>query len=230
MWGWYQDIVAAVDEVTAGGEVPASGARAYDQLKQAVARTAAEDPSSLPAQASGSLSIDEVVSNVAVLLFGGIVTTEATTSTLLHYLLADPDNWTALRDDRTLIGAAVEEALRFEPAAAVVDRYATRDSVLGRATIASGDLVRVSLSAPNRDPDLFPDPDQFDIRRANAGQHVTFARGPHACLGIHLARLETSIAVESLLVHLPDLQMDSDGAVGPEGLIFRGPPSVSAIW
>ena len=232
LWSWYVDIVAAVDEVTAGHPVPSSGAEAFDRLKEAVTRTISADSDSMPGTVArtGDLTPDEVVSNIAVLLFGGIVTTEATTTTLLHQLLGSPEDWAALLQDRALVPRAVEEALRFEPAAAVVDRYATSNIFLGEAQIAEGDLVRISLSAPNRDPDTFPEPDRFDIRRKNANQHLAFARGPHACLGIHLARLEAMIAVETLLDRMPGLRAAEEGPKGPDGLIFRGPPSVEAIW
>jgi cytochrome P450 len=130
-----------------------------------------------------------------------------------------------LCDDMSLVGDFVEESLRFEPSASVVDRYATRDVTLGAAEIATGDLVRVSLSAANRDPDVFPHPDRFDLSRANLRRSVTFARGPHACLGVHLARLEARLAVESLLTTGKTLDLDHPTPV--TGLVFRAPDSVS---
>ena len=90
---------------------------------------------------------------------------------------------------------AIEESLRLEPAAAMVDRYATADVTLGDAAIRRGELVSVSVAAANRDPATFPDPDRFDVRRENARQHLAFARGPHVCIGMHLARLEAHTAV-----------------------------------
>ena len=108
-----------------------------------------------------------------------------------------------VRHDPTLIRNAVEEALRYEPAAAVVDRYATRDARLGDASIKTGELVRISLASPNRDPAIFSDPDRFDVTRPNANQHLTFALGPHACLGIHLARMETAMCLGAIVEELP---------------------------
>jgi cytochrome P450 len=122
----------------------------------------------------------------------------------------------------------VEEAFRIEPSAAAVDRYATRDVVLGGVAITGGDLVRVSLSAANRDPGIFDEPDRFDLHRENLGKSLTFVRGPHACLGLHLARLEAVAAVGALLDELTGLRA---GDLAPiAGLVFRTPETVEAKW
>jgi cytochrome P450 len=133
----------------------------------------------------------------------------------------------ALRADRTLIPAAVEESLRLEPAAAVVDRYATRDVELGGASIRAGDLVTASITGANRDPAVFADPDRFDLARANVRQQLAFARGPHVCIGLDLARLEAATALDALL-DLPGLRLTGDTA--PRGLVFRKPPAVYMTW
>ena len=228
--GWYQEIVAAVDAVTAGGEVPETGRTAFEALRSAVAASIADSALLAPVRAAGTLTEDEIVSNVAVLLFGGIVTSESTTATVFWYLLHHPEQLREVEADRSLVANAVEEAMRLEPAAAVVDRYATRPVELAGASIAEGDLVRVSLAAANRDPAVFLDPDRFDLRRKNAQQHLAFARGPHACLGIHLARLEAAAAVGAVLDRLPGLRPDPDRMQPIEGLIFRAPPTVRAQW
>jgi cytochrome P450 len=138
---------------------------------------------------------------------------------------------------------------------AIVDRYATRDvelgdARLGGAAISPGDLVSVSLAGAGRDPAVFTDPDRFDVRRDNARQNLAFARGPHFCLGMHLARLEARAALTAAFSQLPGLRLDPDhraaghgaadrGAAGhraadrgaaPRGLVFRKPPSLPVCW
>nr|WP_239070298.1 cytochrome P450 [Amycolatopsis sp. SID8362] len=142
---------------------------------------------------------------------------------LLRHLLREPSP-----PDRALIPAAIEESLRLEPAAAVVDRYATRDVSLAGASIARGDLVTVSLTAANRDPAVFANPDVFDPSRPDLRKQLAFAHGPHFCLGADLARLEARIAVETVFDRLPGIALESD--VAPSGLVFRKPAAVPARW
>ncbi len=124
----------------------------------------------------------------------------------------------------------MEESLRLEPAAAVVDRYATRGVELGGAAIHERELVRVSLAGANRDPAVFPEPDRFDVRRENAKLQVAFAHGPHVCLGMHLARLEAQIAVRRALERLPGLRLDPERPSVTSGLVFRKPLELSVRW
>jgi cytochrome P450 len=180
-------------------------------------------------QATATLSQTEVVSNAAVMMFGGIETSEGMTTSLFWHVLTTPGALDAVMTDRSLIANAVEESLRLEPAAARVDRYATDDVALGGANIRRGDLVIVSLTAANRDPETFPDPDAFDFARQNARSHLAFAQGPHACVGLHLARLETQAALESALDGWPGLRIQ-DGATAPTGVVFRKPRSLPVAW
>ena len=170
------------------------------------------------------------MSNAAVLLFGGIETTEGMITNAVLHLLSHPDQLSLVRGDPGLVPGAVEESLRLEPAAAVVDRYATCDIQIGGAAIRRGDLVTVSLAGAGRDPAVFPDPDRFDVRRGNARLHLAFARGPHFCLGAHLASLEAQAAVRALLRSLPGLRLDPERPSAPRGLVFRKPPSLHVLW
>jgi cytochrome P450 len=232
--GWYDAIVAAVTSVTAGEPVTQEGRDAFDALRASLEPAIARDSdSSLVAAAAGDaggLSHDEVASNAAVLLFGGIETTEGMIANALWHLLSHPDQLALVEADRGLLRNAIEESLRLEPAASVVDRYATRDVGLARASIRRGDLVRVSLAGANREPSVFPDSDRFDVRRANAKLHATFAHGPHVCIGMHLARLEAHAALEGLLDRLPGLRLDRERPSAPRGLVFRKPPTVHVLW
>lgn len=227
---WYDSIVRSVSDITAGQEAGPAGAAAYAQLRAAVEATVAAGGSSLLASAAGQLAPPEVASNAAVLMFGGIETTEAMITNALLHLMRHPDQLALVRADPDLLDGAIEESLRLEPGAAVVDRYATRDTVLGPATIRRGDLVTVSLTGANRDPAVFPDPDRFDVRRANARLQLAFAHGPHYCLAAHLARLETRIALQRLLERLPALRLDPDHPTTPQGLVFRKPLTLHVLW
>jgi cytochrome P450 len=179
---------------------------------------------------TGGLSTSEVVSNAAVLMFGGIETTEGMICNAILHLLSHPAQLSLVTADRNLLPGAVEESLRLEPSAAVVDRYATAGTLLGAASIRRGDLVIVSIAAANRDPAVFAEPDRFDIRRANARQNLGFARGPHFCPGAQLARIETRAAVDAILDQLPGLRLDQARPSAPRGLVFRKPPALHVRW
>jgi cytochrome P450 len=230
--GWYDAIVASVTEITAGHGPTEAGARGYAALRDAMAPALARAPgSSLLAAAAGDaggLSQDEVMSNAAVLLFGGIETTEGMIANAIAHLLAHPAELAAVRADPGLLANAIEESLRLEPAAAVIDRYSTRATTLGRAEIGERELVIVSIAGANRDPAVFPAPDRFDVRRPNAKLHAAFAGGPHVCIGMHLARLEAQAAVAGALDRLPGLELAGDPAV--RGLVFRKPDALRVRW
>lgn len=228
---WYDAIVRSVSDITAGRAAGSDGGAAYAQLRAAVETTiASRGASSLLGSAAGRLTEPEVASNAAVLMFGGIETVEAMITNALLHLLRDPVQLALVRADADLLDGAIEESLRLEPGAAVVDRYATRDTELGPATIKEGELVTVSLAGANRDPAVFPDPDRFDIRRENARLQLAFAQGPHYCIAAHLARLETRIALQRLLERLPALRLDPDRPATPYGLVFRKPPALHVLW
>jgi cytochrome P450 len=232
--GWYDGIVAAVTEVTAGNPVTPAGREAFAALRSSVEPALDRDPgSSLVAAAASEatgLSRDEVVSNVAVLMFGGIETTEGMIANAILHLLTHPEQRELVDEDRTLLPNAVEESLRLEPAAAVIDRYATRDVTFGGASIGAGELVTLSIAGANRDPEVFPQPDRFDVRRDNARLQIAFAHGPHVCIGMHLARLEAYTAVARLFDRLPHLRLDPARPSVPRGLVFRKPPTLYAAW
>ncbi|HEV7177973.1 MAG TPA: cytochrome P450 [Solirubrobacteraceae bacterium] len=230
---WYDAIVSAVTEITAGSDVPPSGREAFAALRERLLEVIrSEDSGSLLAAAASEteLSDDEIVSNAAVLLFGGIETTEGMIANAIVALLEHPAELQRVRADPSLLDAAIEESLRLEPAAAVVDRYATGDVELDGITIGGGDLVRVSIAAANRDPALFADPNRFDLDRPNAGRHLAFAHGPHVCVGVHLARLEARTALTILLESLPGLRLDPERPTEVRGLVFRKPPALHVVW
>jgi cytochrome P450 len=240
---WYDGIVAAVQaEGAAAGRgaladagadgvtsVAAGGTAAFGELAASLREVIARGDSLL-AEVTGPLAEQEAISNAAVLMFGGIETTEGMIANALLHLLSSPAQLALVLADPGLVPAAVEESLRLEPAAAVVDRYATVGTRLGGTAIQAGDQVTVSITGANRDPAVFADPDVFDVRRANAGRHLAFAHGPHFCLGAHLARLEAQVAVGTLLARLPQLRLDPGYPSAPRGLVFRKPPALRVRW
>ena len=232
--GWYEAIVQAVTDITSGQPPSARGTEAFDRLRAAIGPALDRSPSaSLVAAAAteaGRLPPDEVVSNAAVLLFGGIETTDGMIANAILHLLTHADQRALVESEPALLLSAVEESLRFEPAAAVIDRYATRDTELGGAAIRQGELVTVSIAGANRDPATFPEPDRFDVRRPNAHLHLAFAQGPHVCLGMHLARLETQTALRAVLRRLPRLRLDPARESVVRGLVFRKPQSLHVVW
>ena len=244
---WYDGIVAAVQaEGAAAGRgalpdtgadtgadgvtsVAAGGTAAFGELAASLRQVIARGDSLL-AEVTGPLAEQEAISNAAVLMFGGIETTEGMITNALLHVLSSPAQLALVLADPGLVPAAVEESLRLEPAAAVVDRYATVGMRLGAAAIQAGDQVTVSITGANRDPAVFADPDVFDVRRANAGRHLAFAHGPHFCLGAHLARLEAQVAVGTVLARLPRLRLDPGYPSAPRGLVFRKPPALRVRW
>jgi cytochrome P450 len=221
---WYAAISDAVSGVSAGRANTVEGSQAFAALAERV-HAAIAGRSLLADVVRDGLAAADAVANAAVLMFGGIDTTAGMITNAVLHLLSHPD-----QVDLDRIDDAVEESIRFEPAAAVVDRYATRDVALAGAPIARGDLVTVSIAGANRDPAVFAEPDRFDVFRANARQHLAFARGPHFCLGADLARLETRAVLEALFTRLPDLRLEPARPAAPRGLVFRSPPALHVRW
>lgn len=224
---WYDEIVAAVSKAS-DGEVQAHvRPSVVDDLGDRVSATI-DEGSSLLAAAAGPLSSDEVISNAGVLLFGGIETSETMTANVLFHLLSHPTALEDVRADPDLVVRAIDESLRLEPPVIQLDRFATADAELAGVTIKRGDFVMLSVAGANRDPEFYPDPDRFDVHRPNARTHLAFARGPHVCLGMHLARVEARAAVAAVFRWLPGLRLD--GPVEMTGSVFRKPSQVPAAW
>lgn len=176
------------------------------------------------------LSDDEIYPFLLLLLPAGAETTYRSSSNLLFGLLTCPDQLSAVIADRALLPQAIEEALRWEPPLLMISRTATADVTLGGVAIPRGAMVVVSLGAANRDPARYADPDAFDIFRGPA-QHVSFGAGPHLCLGMHLARLETQVLMNAVLDRLPGLRLDP-AAQDPHihGMVFRAPPELPVLF
>lgn len=134
-------------------------------------------------------------------------TTIFATGHLLHLLARHPDQWQALRDDAALINNAVEETVRLESPIRGFTRVAAEDSAIGGVTVPKGARVLVLYASANRDERKWEAPERFDIRRANASQHLGFGKGRHVCAGQHLARLEMRCLLDAMVRHFPRFEV-----------------------
>ena len=157
--------------------------------------------------ADDALSEEEVFGTVVLLIVAGHETTVGLIGNAVTSLLERPDQLTLLREDPSLIPAAVEELLRYEgPVERALNRWAATDVELGGHTIRRGELVIAILNSADRDPARFEEPDRLDVARKDT-RHLAFGRGSHYCLGAPLARLEAEIALETLFRRLPGLRL-----------------------
>ncbi len=176
------------------------------------------------------LSDEEIHSFLRLLLPAGVETTYRATGSLLFALLEERDQFDALYRDRALYPQAFEEVVRWEPPVTLILRRARRDTQLAGVPIAEGADVALMIGAANRDERKFTDPDRYDMFRAQR-QHVGFGFGVHVCLGMHLARMESRVAVNTLFDRLGPFRLDPE-AEPPhiEGLAFRSPLSLPVVF
>jgi cytochrome P450 len=167
-----------------------------------------------------TLSGDEIVANCVLLLFAGHETTTNLLANGLFHLLRDPQAIGQLRARPALDASAVEELLRIESPVPATVKVATRDIEFRGAAVRSGEMVLPFLSAANRDPRQFDDPDRLDLTRA-PNRHLAFGWGIHFCLGAPLARLEAALAFRSLLERVPGLALADAQAHWRPWLFFR---------
>jgi cytochrome P450 len=171
----------------------------------------------------GALREHELLAMATLLLFSAQETTVDLIGNGVLALLRHPLQRRALAQDPSLMPAALEEMLRFDaPVQAAVTRTASCDLELGGKTIRAGDNVSVMLGSANHDPQVFQDPQHFDIARHHGRNSVVFGLGVHACLGAHLARLEARIAITRLLRRVPGLELASAPPRWRTNVAFRG--------
>ena len=157
-----------------------------------------------------SLDDKELSWTLLLLLLGGNETRTGMITNLVWRLLQVPDRWAALREDPSLVDAAVEESLRFDPPVLGLFRTPTRDLTLHGTTIPAKAKVMLLYAAPNRDPEIFDAPDEFRLERdpdETRRRVLTFGFGHHYCPGAALARVEARIALRMLLERAPDLRL-----------------------
>jgi cytochrome P450 len=178
----------------------------------------------LRAESEGDrLTRAEVIHTAAALIVPGLETTFSSLGSGLYLFAQHPEQWEMLAADPALLPTAAEEILRFAPVAPTLERIANEDIEINGLRVPRDTQVVLAVAAVNRDPELFPDPDRFDItRRPQRMLHMSFGGGRHTCLGLHIARAELQEGLRCLSQRLTALELD--GEVGwsiPLG--FQGP-------
>lgn len=175
------------------------------------------------AEIDGEKLTDEaIIAFLRLLLPAGLETTYRSSGNLLYLLLTHPEQLAMILADRTLIPAAIEEGIRYESPLTMVMRTTTEDVAVSGRTIPAGAQVDLCIGSANRDESRWPEPNTFDIRRPRQA-HIAFAGGIHMCLGMHLARLETRVMLNSLFERVTDLTLGADDDARIVGLTFRSP-------
>lgn len=162
-----------------------------------------------------------------LLLPAGAETTYRLLGNLLFAMLTHPDQLEELASDRSLMPAAIEETLRWEAPVQQTAREVTRDGVeIAGIAIGKGEQVSVILGSGNRDESKWEDPDRFDMHRRGPA-HLAFGGGAHYCIGAHLGRLETTVALNAMLDRFKDLRFEpGDADPHVKGVAFRSPTSL----
>ncbi len=174
--------------------------------------------------AGDRLSPEELLAFAVFLYTAGSGPTAMMLGNVITHLVQHPDALDAVRADRSLLRAAIEESLRYDSATHVLLRYCVLERQIGGRTVKPGDTVYVVVAAAHRDPEVFPDPDRFDLHRDIAGGSLlSFGAGPHFCLGAPLAYLEGEEMLNALLDRFPRLSLTREGARIGAGLLLRGP-------
>lgn len=173
----------------------------------------------LALERDGGITHDEIWAQVVSMIVAGHETTSGALGLLMHTLLENPGQLELLRDDPSLVDNAAYEILRFEPPVDHLIRRANTGWEIHGRKVEPGHLVAVSLSAANRDPRQFADPDRFDVTRENANRHLAFGFGIHRCLGASLAVLEIQIALRALLERLASFELAGEPRLHPG--VFR---------
>ena len=173
-------------------------------------------------QAQGTpLSDEEIRTNLSALLIGGNLTTTDLIGNGVRLLLRHPDQLAKLKADPGLAAAAVEEILRYESPVGITNRVISDTREVGGCPMQPHQSVITSLHAANRDPEVFEDPDRFDITRKHV-PHVAFGGGSHMCIGAPLARIEAKQALARLFERFPDLKLAGDEPTWRALPFFRG--------
>ncbi len=160
----------------------------------------------LQAQDEERLSHMELLWQCMGLILAGFETTTGLIGNGVRQLLLHPQELQRLKQDPSLLETAVEECLRFDPPILATTRFLHEETKFGAYVLPVNARVTAILASANRDPEVFPEPDRFDVGRT-PNKHLGYGGGPHMCLGAYLARMEARIAIERLFQRFPDLEL-----------------------
>lgn len=176
------------------------------------------------------LSDEQIYGFLRNLLPAGAETTSRSTASLAFGLLTHPAQLDAIRADRRLLPQAIEEGIRWETPLLNFMRETTRDTELAGVQIPAGSTMAVNLGSANHDETRWDHPEDFDIFRERK-PHIGFGHGAHVCIGMHLARLESTVIFNTLFDRLPGLRLDPDAPdTYVAGMYFRSPPRLQVVW
>lgn len=172
------------------------------------------------------LSRDELLATCNTILTAGHETTTNLIGNMVRELLLRPHAWREVQDDPALIAIAVEESLRLDAPKQRNFRRIKKTHDFGGVTLQENQMIFQLIGSANRDPEVFENPDAYDIHRTNAKDHLSFGIGIHFCLGASLARTEASVVLEALIRHVPNLRITDKGYTWQDRQQFRGPGSL----
>ncbi len=182
------------------------------------------------AEIEGEKLDDEAIySFLRLLLPAGLETTYRSSGNLLYLLLTHPEQFAAVQENLELIPQAIEEALRFETPLTTVQRFTTEEVELEGVSLPARAVIGVCMGSANRDERRWERSEEFDIFRKHV-PHISFAAGEHTCLGLHLARLETRVALECLLSRVTNINLLTDGDPHIHGQPFRSPTAMPVTF
>ncbi len=229
---WAMELTAIADDTPAAF---AASRTLADYLRPIVEKRRAEPRADLIsrlvcAQVEGeSLSDEEVISFLRLLISAGAETTYHLIGSALYALLTHAAAFEELRADRSLLQPTIDETLRWECPVAITNRELVAPARVGGVEIPAGAGVVLAIASANRDEEQFEEPDRFDIHRS-PNDHLSFGFGKHFCAGSRLAYLEAQVALGALLDRLPGLRLDPDQACGITGFAFRGPDRLPVLF
>jgi cytochrome P450 len=175
------------------------------------------------------LDDEAIIAFLRLLLPAGLETTYRSSGNLLYLLLTHPEQLAMAQQDRSLIPTAMEEGLRVETPLTMVMRTTTQEVEIGGKTIPANAQIDMCMGSANRDESRWKDANTFDILRPRQA-HIAFAGGIHMCLGMHLARLETRVMLNSLLDRVDNLTLEPDDETRIVGVTFRSPNSLPVTF